>query len=145
MTHDDPVGYGCPPKHTRFQPGKSGNAKGRPKGRRNLKTELELELHQRILVREGDRQTRVTKRHAVLKAQLAKAIKGDTRAAAWVFELVGRLLDPDGTGSAGSARQLSPDDRAILADYAARLAAPEPAGGQNRSGSPDDPDDDASE
>ncbi len=26
------VGYGKPPLHSRFQKGKSGNAKGRPKG-----------------------------------------------------------------------------------------------------------------
>ena len=29
------VGYGKPPQATRFQPGKSGNPKGRPKGSRN--------------------------------------------------------------------------------------------------------------
>jgi Family of unknown function (DUF5681) len=27
------VGYGCPPTSSQFQPGQSGNAKGRPKGR----------------------------------------------------------------------------------------------------------------
>ena len=30
---DDRVGYGNPPKHTRFQAGQSGNPKGRPKKR----------------------------------------------------------------------------------------------------------------
>ena len=29
------VGYGRPPSATRFQPGQSGNPKGRPKGTRN--------------------------------------------------------------------------------------------------------------
>ena len=28
---DDKVGYGKPPKHSRFQPGRSGNPRGRPK------------------------------------------------------------------------------------------------------------------
>jgi len=31
MKKKSKVGYGCPPKHTQFQPGKSGNSKGRPK------------------------------------------------------------------------------------------------------------------
>ena len=32
------VGYGKPPKSSRFKSGSSGNAKGRPKGSKNLKT-----------------------------------------------------------------------------------------------------------
>ncbi len=35
----DPVGYCKPPKRTRFQPGQSGNPRGRPKGTKNLKTD----------------------------------------------------------------------------------------------------------
>jgi hypothetical protein len=37
---DYQVGYGKPPKHTQFKPGKSGNPQGRPKGTKNLKTDL---------------------------------------------------------------------------------------------------------
>jgi hypothetical protein len=41
MPHDDEtVGYGRPPKHTRFQTGQSGNRRGRPKGAPNLATAL---------------------------------------------------------------------------------------------------------
>ncbi len=38
------VGYRKPPKHTRFKPGQSGNPRGRPKGTKNLKTDLIEEL-----------------------------------------------------------------------------------------------------
>ena len=32
------VGYGCPPVHSQFKPGESGNPSGRAKGSQNLKT-----------------------------------------------------------------------------------------------------------
>ena len=44
MSRDYDVGYKKPPKHGRFRKGRSGNAKGRPKGGKNLKTELMEEL-----------------------------------------------------------------------------------------------------
>jgi hypothetical protein len=40
MSEDYEVGYGKPPKHTQFQKGASGNAKGRLKGTKNLSTDL---------------------------------------------------------------------------------------------------------
>ena len=44
LSSDYEVGYGKPPEHTRFQPGRSGNPRGRPKGTKNLKTDLVEEL-----------------------------------------------------------------------------------------------------
>lgn len=38
------VGYGKPPKHSRWKKGQSGNPRGRPKGTRGLKTDLHDEL-----------------------------------------------------------------------------------------------------
>ena len=37
-TANYPVGYGKPPLQSRFKAGTSGNARGRPKGSKNLKT-----------------------------------------------------------------------------------------------------------
>jgi hypothetical protein len=44
------VGYGCPPLHTKFNPGKSGNPKGRPKNSRNLRSIIQDALTQKIVL-----------------------------------------------------------------------------------------------
>jgi hypothetical protein len=41
---DYEVGYGKPPKHTRFKPGQSGNPKGRPKASKDFRSLLHRAL-----------------------------------------------------------------------------------------------------
>jgi hypothetical protein len=91
------VGYRKPPKHTRFKPGQSGNPNGRPKGSKNLKTELSEELTERIDLREGGKSLRVSKQRALVKAMTAKALQGDTKAANLVLNLVLRLFQQEQT------------------------------------------------
>jgi hypothetical protein len=49
------VGFGRPPRHTRFRAGQSGNPKGKAKGAVNLATDVQDELAERIRIREGIR------------------------------------------------------------------------------------------
>ena len=107
MPADYEVGYGRPPSHTRFQKGRSGNPKGRPKGARNFGTELQEALGQTVLVREGGVARRVTRRGAVVLSLLAKALKGDVRAAALLIAAEQR---------ADAAKQGAPDDEALSAE-----------------------------
>lgn len=74
------VGYGRPPTHTQFKPGQSGNPNGRPKGAKNTKTILAEELDSRITLSEGNKKITLTKREAMVKSSVNKAIKGDHRA-----------------------------------------------------------------
>ena len=53
ITRDYAVGYGKPPVHTRFQKGKSGNPKGRPRGMKNMSTLLSTALSATIVVANG--------------------------------------------------------------------------------------------
>ena len=118
MSGDYKVGYGKPPKKHRFKKGQSGNPRGRPKGTRNLKTDLAEELAERISLREGERALRVSKQRALLKSLMAKALKGDARAAALILALVQRLLSED--AAEGQAVELSTEDKAILTRFLAR-------------------------
>jgi hypothetical protein len=81
QTGGETVGYGRPPKATRFRPGQSGNPKGRPKGSRNVRSELMDLLHDKVPVSDGGRRRSVTRLNAVLLTQWHRAIKGDERAA----------------------------------------------------------------
>ncbi len=119
MPSDDKTGYGNPPKHTRFKPGQSGNPKGRPKGTKNLETDLEEELRELIVVREGGNVKTVSKQRAMIKSLTAKAVQGDPRAADIVIGMMYRLLHADEVED--TARGPSPDDKAILEAYGERL------------------------
>ena len=119
MQNDDDVGFGKPPKHTQFKPGQSGNPAGRPKGAKNLKTDLEEELRELITVREGGNQKIVSKQRAMLKSLTAKAVQGDPRAAAIVIDMMYRLLHED--DAEDTSRGTSPDDKAILKAFENRL------------------------
>ncbi len=117
---DYEVGYAKPPEHTRFQPGQSGNPRGRPKGTKNLKTDLMEELGEKILVREGDRARQVSKQRALVKALLTRALKGDVRAASLLLSMMMRLLDT-GEGAPDEVEDLRPDELEILEAYKERL------------------------
>jgi hypothetical protein len=56
------IGYGKPPKATRFQKGKSGNPSGRPKGRGrpSLREALERHLDREVIARVGDKTVKMT-------------------------------------------------------------------------------------
>lgn len=114
----DGVGYGRPPRHGQFKPGQSGNPKGRPKGTANLRTDLREELGEHIRIREGERELKVSKQRAMLKALVAKALKGDARAAHVVLTLVEKLFEPEAAREA--VPDLTSDDQAILERFLAR-------------------------
>ena len=122
--NDYKVGYGNPPKHTRFKPGVSGNSRGRSKGTKNLKTDLMEELGEKILVREGGQAQKVSKQRAVVKTLVARTLKGDARAANSLLSLMIRLLDT-GEGAPESPDDLHVDELEILEAYKERLTGSE--------------------
>ena len=114
------VGYRKPPKHTRFQPGRSGNPQGRPKDTKNLKTDLMEELGEKILIREGDQSHKVSKQRAVVKTLVARTLKGDARAATLLTSMMMRLLET-GEGAPDVEEALGNDEHEILQAFEDRV------------------------
>jgi hypothetical protein len=115
------VGHKRPPKETQFKPGQSGNPSGRPKGAKNLKTDLADELQERIVLREGGERRTVSKQRAMLKRLMERALNGDTRAAHLIINMVARFLDQ--AEDEAHATPLAETDLEILEAYEARLMA----------------------
>ncbi len=92
----DAVGYGKPPRQTRFKKGQSGNPAGRPKGALNLITILEETLDEQVIVNEGGQRRTMSKLQAAVKQLVNKAAAGDQRA---LQQLLGLKQLVDGRSS----------------------------------------------
>ena len=115
------AGYGKPPAAHQFKPGQSGNPTGRKHGSRNLKSDLEDELAETIIVQEGGVSAALTKQRALVKRLAAKALSGDGPAMAQIIQLTLRLLPPEMLPD-GVEEALPDSDQAILDRYLARAA-----------------------
>ena len=91
------VGYGKPPKDTRFKPGQSGNPKGRPRGSKNkrpgmheerMKDLILDEAYRDITIREGHRSVTIPMAQAVMRSLAVNAAKGQHRAQRLFSELL---------------------------------------------------------
>jgi len=124
---DDKVGYGRPPKHTRFQKGKSGNPSGRPK-KAPLQQELfRKELSRRVAITEGGRSQRITKGELLARQVVTRAIKGESTALRMMMRL-SELLDASAlreTEALVSDKDRRNADRNVLAALAAMIAPEE--------------------
>jgi len=121
------IGYRRPPTKTRFPKGKSGNPKGRPKGARNMKTDLEEELQELIPISERGHKKQLSKQRVLIKTLMAKAIGGDARALATLLNFALKIIDP--TAQPLGATEISPDDQRIIDEFLAREGR---AGAENK-------------
>ena len=89
------IGYGKPPREHRFKKGISGNPNGRPKGRKNTKTEIQEVFNQTIKLKSGGKLKEVTAQKAILLKLLEKALSGDLKAIEKALTLTSSVSEPD--------------------------------------------------
>ena len=93
---DYEVGYGKPPRRTQFQPGQSGNPKGRPKKTKDLQKLFEQELSRNLRITENGQMKILPVREAFVKSTVNAALKGDRNARQIVLAHMKEQLDVDG-------------------------------------------------
>ena len=117
------VGYGKPPKKTRFQKGRSGNAAGRPKGAKNFLTALQDALYEEVFVTENGRQRKISKLQAVVTQLVNRAAGGDLKAIERVSKLT--LLLEEKESADTSSGVIDPRaDHSLLETLTKRLRSP---------------------
>lgn len=112
------VGYGCPPPEHRFKAG-DGRPRGRrPKGGRNVKTMLREEYQRTVRVQENGEIKRASLILALLRKDLADALKGKEKAVARHIALALSIAAEDeAKAQLRSQRETLEEDEAILARY----------------------------
>lgn len=106
------VGYKQPPVATRFQPGVSGNPKGRPKRKPTFAEMMLEEAHRAIKVGMGDKVVKIPRAKALIRKTFDAALHGDPTALKLVMDHLATLVDPNADQPAEAP--LSSEEIAIL-------------------------------
>jgi hypothetical protein len=116
---DFEVGYGKPPRHTRFTKGRSGNPRGRAPGAKNLKTFLIDALNELVVVTENGGRRTISKGQAIIKQLVNQSAKGDWRATKLLLDT---LDQGDGRGEPETSESsFAAADEKVIEQLKARL------------------------
>jgi hypothetical protein len=112
---DYEVGYGRPPKETRFRPGQSGNPTGARKGRKTIGARLQELMNSKVTVTEQGRSRRISRLDVMLRQLANDAMRGDQRAVKLLMDFLHRY----GAEAEGAVRseEITSEDLEILSDY----------------------------
>jgi hypothetical protein len=116
---DYEVGYGKPPRHTRFKPGRSGNPRGRPGGSKNLTTLLNDALNEPVVVAEIGGRRKITKRQAIITQLVNRSAKSDLRATKILLDIVQDIERR--TEPTSPETSFAPADEKVIEQLKARL------------------------
>jgi hypothetical protein len=118
---DYEVGYGKPPRDTRFPKGQSGNPRGRLPGAKNLKTLLSEALNEPVIVTENGGRRKVTKRQAIVTQLVNRSATADFRAIKILLDIV-RDIERQTEPTAPETSDFSEADEKVLEQIKARFS-----------------------
>ena len=118
---DYKVGYGKPPRHTRFRKGEpSANPRGRP--RKNLAALLVDGLNKPVTVSENGRRRKGTVREAVVSQLINKSATADLRATKMLLDIMRDAERQAGAAPPAEApRRFTTADEEVVAQLIERL------------------------
>jgi hypothetical protein len=119
------VGYGKPPRKTRFQKGQSGNPRGRPCGAKNLQGLLNEALNETIIVTENGGRRRLTKREAILTQLVNRSATADFRAIKILLDLL-RNIEAQSETADPEASGFNEADEKVLEQLRSRFSIADP-------------------
>lgn len=141
------VGYGKPPRHSRYKPGQSGNPKGRPKGALSLNTIVRKRMHETVSLKTARGVSQVPRIEGLFMKAMEVGGRGEMRALERLFAMYVAAF-PEPVAASEPAGPVEPGlvsaaDKAILALMRAEMAAElrsgsHAAGGDDIGGEDDD-------
>ena len=120
QTRDYEVGYGKPPRRSRFTKGHSGNPRGRPRGAKNLLTLLNEVLNEPVIVADNGGRRKITKGEAIITQLVNQAAKGDWRRAKLIVEMQ-QDIERQTDSAAPETIAFSEADQRVIEQLKARL------------------------
>jgi hypothetical protein len=118
---DYEVGYGKPPRQTRFRKGQSGNPRGRSPGAKNLKTLLNDALNEPVTVTENGGHRKITKRQAIITQVVNRSATADLRAIKILLDML-RDVEGQTEPAAPETSAFSEADEKVLEQLRARFS-----------------------
>jgi Family of unknown function (DUF5681) len=116
------VGFGKPPKQTRFKKGRSGNPRGRPRKKPDLYSELTKVLHENVTVTIDGQSEKVTVQQALLLRLRDHALLGEVWAGKLLQKVVAALPESGSESSPVDLRNIVAIYDRIMAESASKKA-----------------------
>ena len=118
---DYEVGYGKPPRATRFVKGRSGNPRGRPRGAKSFNTLLSDKLNEPVTVAENGGRRKISKREAIVTQLVNRSAAADFRAIKILLDIV-RDIERQTEPISSETAEFSEADERVLKQLRARFS-----------------------